>query len=325
MKIACAIAAAMLAGIASAADPSLEVMFRTRLFNQVALSPDARQLAWVRPETAAGAEHWRIYLPGTAGPADRRLMAEQGDGGYDEKEIAWSPDSRRLAFLSDRGKPGQLELYVQAIGEGEPRRLSSLDGALTRPQWSPDGSRLSFLFVAHVHGILGAGSAGAVPDGEVGEDAYVQQLMVVDAGSGSVQSVTPAGQYVYESDWSPDGREIAYTAAPAPGDDTWYHARLYVTSVGDRHVREIYRPKWQMAVPRWSPDGRSIAFIEGLMSDKGSTGGDIWIVPAKPHPGPEEFAHLGQVAAARWAAAVLRTARRRHLRRHLGSGHRRLA
>jgi dipeptidyl aminopeptidase/acylaminoacyl peptidase len=36
----------------------------------------------------------------------------------------------------------------------------------------------------------------------------------------------------------------------------------------------------QIAVPRWSPDGKSIAFIGGLMSDQGSTGGDVWIVSA---------------------------------------------
>ena len=37
----------------------------------------------------------------------------------------------------------------------------------------------------------------------------------------------------------------------------------------------------QMAVPRWSPDGKHIAFIGGLMSDQGSTGGDVWVVDAK--------------------------------------------
>ncbi len=36
----------------------------------------------------------------------------------------------------------------------------------------------------------------------------------------------------------------------------------------------------QIAVPRWSPDGKAIAFIGGLMSDQGSTGGDVWIVAA---------------------------------------------
>ena len=56
-------------------------------------------------------------------------------------------------------------------------------------------------------------------------------------------------------------------------------------------MNDIYTPKYQLADPRVSPDGKNVAFIEGLMSDEGSTGGDIFVVPtyissgsrAKPH------------------------------------------
>src|SRR5208282_3385222 len=37
--------------------------------------------------------------------------------------------------------------------------------------------------------------------------------------------------------------------------------------------------KLQMAAPQVSPDGKNVAFIEGLMSDEGSTGGDVYVVP----------------------------------------------
>ena len=46
-------------------------------------------------------------------------------------------------------------------------------------------------------------------------------------------------------------------------------------------MREIYKPKLQIADPRVSPDGKNVAFIEGLMSDEGSTGGDIHVVPTR--------------------------------------------
>src|SRR5205823_7547771 len=42
----------------------------------------------------------------------------------------------------------------------------------------------------------------------------------------------------------------------------------------------IYKPSLQVAVPRWSPDGKSIAFIEGLMSDEGFHGGDLFTISA---------------------------------------------
>src|SRR5260370_31468828 len=41
-------------------------------------------------------------------------------------------------------------------------------------------------------------------------------------------------------------------------------------------MKSIYKPKLQVANPVWSPDGKRIAFIEGIMSDEGLTGGDIF-------------------------------------------------
>ena len=129
-----------------------------------------------------------------------------------------------------------------------------------------------------------ASSAPARPaarsDGQVGYDSYVERVVLIDPDSGAMRAITPASFYAFEYDWSPDAREIAYTSAPPPGDNSSYHARLYAVSAATGAVREIYRPHLQIAVPRWSPDGRTIAFIEGLMSDKGSTGGDIWTVPS---------------------------------------------
>jgi len=45
-------------------------------------------------------------------------------------------------------------------------------------------------------------------------------------------------------------------------------------------MKPLYKPSVQIATPRWSPDGGSIAFIGGLMSDEGSTGGDVFLLPA---------------------------------------------
>jgi len=42
----------------------------------------------------------------------------------------------------------------------------------------------------------------------------------------------------------------------------------------------IFKPETQIALPRWSPDGSTIGFIQGLMSDEGFTGGDVFTIPA---------------------------------------------
>jgi dipeptidyl aminopeptidase/acylaminoacyl peptidase len=97
-----------------------------------------------------------------------------------------------------------------------------------------------------------------------------------------VKQISPADLYVYEYDWSPDGRSFAATAAHGAGDDNWWIAQLYTIPADGAAARSVYKPpvQRQIAVPRWSPDGRSILFIGGIMSDEGSTGGDIFQVAA---------------------------------------------
>ncbi len=98
---------------------------------------------------------------------------------------------------------------------------------------------------------------------------------------------TPANLHVYEFDWRPDSKGLAYVAADPPGENNWWVAKLYTQELGGVG-KAILAPAevsgalhgLQIAVPRWSPDGKAIAFIGGLMSDQGSTGGDVWIVPA---------------------------------------------
>jgi dipeptidyl aminopeptidase/acylaminoacyl peptidase len=103
---------------------------------------------------------------------------------------------------------------------------------------------------------------------------------LVDVASGAVHAISPADMYVYEFDWSPNGKQLVYLAAPGDGDDNWYVGELYAIDSSSGAVRHILKPPMQVANVRWSPDGKNLAFIGGLMSDEGSTGGDIYVLPA---------------------------------------------
>ena len=81
-------------------------------------------------------------------------------------------------------------------------------------------------------------------------------------------------------DWSPDDKKFVATAAPGPGDNNWWIAQIYTIDIAKGNATSIYKPSLQVAVPRWSPDGKSIAFIEGLMSDEGFHGGDLFTISA---------------------------------------------
>ena len=119
--------------------------------------------------------------------------------------------------------------------------------------------------------------------GEIGEKNDAQQLAVFDRtatlGPDAVKPLSPAGRYVYEYDWTPDGSGFVVTSALGNGDANWWVATLDHIDAATGAVRMIAKPTTQLNFPRVSPDGKSVAFIGGLMSDFGSVGGDVFTVP----------------------------------------------
>ena len=246
---------------------------------QVAISPDGTRVAWVEND---GTWPHGIFVSSLASPASTRRRITAGYGGEtsEERAIAWSPDSRQLAFLSDAQTSDQLQLYVADVAGGEARKLTDLAGSLDAPSWSPDGKTLAFLFIENAPRLPGPLEPMPRPSGVIGSKIYEQRLTTVDVATRRVRQLSPADLYVYEYDWSPDGKQFVVSAAHGAGDANWYVAEIYTLQADSGELKSLYKPTQQIAEPRWSPDGGSIAFIGGLMSDEGSTGGDVYLLPA---------------------------------------------
>ncbi len=140
----------------------------------------------------------------------------------------------------------------------------------------PDDRSVAVLATAGAHKQVGATQAGAPIVGEIGTSFDEQRIAIVDA-AGRVRMISPPDMFVYEYDVVPGGGFVG-TAARGDGDNNWWIARLYAFAA-DGATRELYAPPLQIASPRVSADGRTVAFIGGLMSDFGSTGGDVFVVP----------------------------------------------
>jgi dipeptidyl aminopeptidase/acylaminoacyl peptidase len=246
----------------------IDSMPQAKQIDQAAISPDGTQVAYV-----IGGE--LAVIPASGGTA--RPIAVEGKLAL--RDVSWSRDSGQIAFLADL--PGDVpaaQVFTAGLDGGAPVKRAEVKGYAATPSFSPDGSRLALLFIAGMPRVAGPLQPMTPLAGVLGDEIYEQRLTTIDLATNRLAQVTPTDVYVYEYDWTPDGQGWVATAAHGSGDANWYIAKLYRISSQSGEMREIYAPKRQIAGPHISPDGKQVAFLEGLMSDEGVTGGDIYVV-----------------------------------------------
>jgi dipeptidyl aminopeptidase/acylaminoacyl peptidase len=253
---------------------------KTVLYDDIALSSDGTHVAWVQSTAATGAKN--VYIRATSGSAPATLVNVGPSGERRDSGPSWFPDSKTLAFFSTAGEKNQVQLWTVNIGGSGPQKLTHLNGYAARPHWSHDGKQIAFLYI---EGAGGGGPLMAAPatTGVIDTAIHNQRIAVLDIVTGKLRQVSPPNLHIYDYDWSPDDKTFVATAAAGPGDNNWWIAQIYTIDIAKGNATSIYKPSLQVAVPRWSPDGKSVAFIEGLMSDEGFHGGDLFTVSVDGH------------------------------------------
>ena len=189
--------------------------------------------------TCAAAGLWLVHdrMPdsseGSSTPLEITRLTTEGGLNIDP---AISPDGKLLAYASDHGGDGNLDIWVKQIGGGDPIRLTRDPADDSEPNFSPDGTRIVFRSAREGGG-----------------------LYLIPALGGTEQRLADGGR---RPQFSPDGTQIAYWTGP---DDPLPlrkgMGQMFVFDLATLTARQL-REDFAAAVhPVWSPDGKSILFL----------------------------------------------------------------
>ena len=239
------------------AGPAVERMVMNDGFTEMALSPDGRKVAFV----ARG----EVFAAGSRDGGDAARVTTTPAA---ESQVAWAPDSRRIAYVSLRDGTPNLFLYDFAT-RAETRLTRGGEGSHS-PRFSPDGRR-----IAYVRG------------------ARELRLLELDGGRDRVIATGLLEIVPLVSDrpfaFSPDGRWIAYAAA-----DPRLFRNLQVVSTAGGESRPVsFLANTFGNTISWSPDGTFLLFETGQRTEASQLA-RVDLLPRTPRFREDQFRDLFQ-------------------------------
>ncbi len=201
----------------------------------------------------------------------------------------FSPEGRGVAFLSDRHKPGDFQLYLLDLSNGAAHSTPHVNGWVEYLRWSPDGERI-LLGVAG-HGADIAGGQGAITSQQVAQDlpswmptvdtqdeSYRwRRAWVYDMATQIVRQVSSDDTNVWECVWCGNDALAAVTSA-GPSEGLWYSAHLSLIDLGTGTCRELCQAGDQVGWPAADPSGKRVTIVEALCSDRWYVAGDLRLI-----------------------------------------------
>jgi len=257
----------------SAAHPTLEDLFKVKALGGLQVSPNGAAILYtVRTadleKNQANTDVWLLTLPERARSENVQLTRNPKD----DTSPRWRPDGAAFAFLSVRpdadGKEGKRALYLMEPRGGEPEKLFEHETAIGSFQWSPDGKWIAFAAQekepADAKDQRDQGRDVAVED----EPGQYTHLWMLDVGARTARRVTSGTGYsVNDFGVSPDGKAIAFAAAPSPRITDGWRSDIYLVATDSGAApRKLTTNPGPDTSPGFSPDG-ALIYYHAMQTD----------------------------------------------------------
>ena len=267
-------------------------MFKIRRVSAPALSPDGNWIAYTvtTPNLEQNKNKSDLWLVSADGRTRRQLTTHDAH----DRNAVWSPDGKWLAFESSRS--GSFQIWLISPDGGEAQQFTLISTEASQPLWSPDGKHIAYVSDVFPEysdkpfsesDPLNKAKLDELENGKVKAkiltsllyrhwDSWVdgkrKHIFVQPLDGGDPKDITPGNRDAVPTSstfssgtdfaFSPDGKEIAFTATPANvQEEAWTtNHDILTVSVNGGSPKQITTNPAADGYPQYSPDGKYIAF-----------------------------------------------------------------
>jgi dipeptidyl aminopeptidase/acylaminoacyl peptidase len=245
------------------------------------ISPDGTRVAYTVAETKMEKDkEWKsvtqVWVVAITGEKPRQYT--RGDKSATAPE--WSPDGSVLAFLTDREKDGERQVWMIRADGGEAWAVTTHKGGVSGFRFSPDGKQL--LLSATDQPSKDEEDRKKVKDDTmvIDRDIKMAHLWLWNIEKKDDKRLTEGDFTVSDPQWSPDGTRITYTTRPTPRADDGSLSDLWVLTVANGEKKKLEDNAGSSDTARWSPDGKWIAYTGSPDRDPGPSTAFLYLSPA---------------------------------------------
>jgi dipeptidyl aminopeptidase/acylaminoacyl peptidase len=240
---------------------TVDELMKLRALVDIRISPDGDRVAYVTsiPTLSRNEHDGALFVVPATGGTSVRLgeSIKIFNVPSPAPRLRWLPDSKSVSVMTTvNGRP---QVSVVPIDGSAPRTVTTAAEGVFGYEWSAQGL-LAYL------------TRDPMPEAEASQRqdrSFVMRAdapdrparLVVQDSTGGTRTLTPTTHFIDAFSWAPDGRQIAYSAAPMPGFTSPYYTRSYTVGLDGSPPRTIVDRTGTNSGPRFSPDGRWVAFI----------------------------------------------------------------
>jgi dipeptidyl aminopeptidase/acylaminoacyl peptidase len=245
------------------------------------ISPDASRVAYTVGETKMEKDkEWKIVTQVWVAPLAGGKPRQYTRGEKSSTAPEWSPDGKLLAFLSDREKDGERQVWMMMADGGEAWAATTHQGGVSGFRFSPDGKQL--LLSTADQPTKEEEERKKVKDDTIVIDTDIRMthLWLWNVETKEEKRLTSGNFTTSDPQWSPDGTRISYTTRPTPKADDGSLSEIWLLTIAGGEKKKLVGDPASADSARWSPDGQWIAYTGSLDASGGVSQTNLYLITA---------------------------------------------